>query len=202
MNERVVITIGREYGSGGREIGEKLSEKLGIGFYDRNILELAAKESGISPENLENEEEKAANPLWEPYVPYGISAGNLSEKLFDLESKIILEKAKEESCVIVGRCSDVILRDFENAVHVFIYSDMEDKIERVMKRDSKMERQHAIKTIKKYDKIRRTYYQYYTEYLWGSKEGQDLLINSGKTGIDGAVELICSYLKIRGLSPE
>lgn len=192
MTKRCIITIGREYGSGGREIGEKLAEKLGISFYDRNFLEMAALETGHSEDSLSAKDEIAERR----YFPY--NAENLSEELFAIQSRIMVEKAKSESCVIVGRCSDVILKDFANVVHIFIYAQEEDRIRRVMERN-RLDEVKAKKLMKKTEKIRRSYYQYYTDGVWGSRENKDLLINSSKTGIEDSVDVIIAYLKIRGL---
>lgn len=190
--KRCIITIGREYGSGGREIGEKLAERLGVSFYDRNLLNLAAQQSGISEEQFSEKDERAERR----YFTYG--AENLSEELFHLQSQIMLDKAREESCVIVGRCSDIVLKNYAHAVHIFIYADEEDKIIRIRERNN-LDEIKARKLMRQTEKIRSSYYHYYTDSEWGSRENKDLLINSSKTGIDGAVELIISYLKIRGL---
>lgn len=192
MKKRCIITIGREYGSGGREIGEKLAGKLGIAFYDRNFLEMAALETGYSEDSLSEQDETVDTTLF----PY--KKENLSEELFDIQSRIMIEKAKSESCVIVGRCSDVVLKDFANVAHIFIYANEEDRIRRIMERNQ-LDEVKAKKLMKKVEKIRRSYYQYYTDCDWGSRENKDLLINSSITGIDGTIEVIISYLKVRGM---
>ncbi|MDD2971481.1 MAG: cytidylate kinase-like family protein [Lachnospiraceae bacterium] len=197
MGEKFVVTIGREFGSGGNEIGKKLAEKLGIGFYDRNMLNIVAEKSGIKEQFLEREDERASNPFDEPYIPYGIDTGSLSERLFKMQTKLIKEKVEEESCVIVGRCSDYILRNMERACHVFIYADLGDRIARVMERHH-VDEDSAYKIIKKQDKIRRSYYQYYTDHKWGTQEGKDLMINKSSTGVDIAVNIIIQYLKGKG----
>ena len=130
MTKRCIITIGREYGSGGRIIGEMLAEKLGIAFYDRKFLEMAAIETGYSEDDLSEQDEF----IEKKYFPY--KTENLSEELFEIQSRIMIEKAKSESCVIVGRCSDIILKDFANVVHVFIYADEDDRIQTIMKRNN------------------------------------------------------------------
>ena len=117
MAKKCIVTIGREYGSGGREIGEKLAEKLGFSFYDRNLLGLVSEQSGVSEDSLSERDER----LERHHFPYRIET--MSEELFHLQSNIMLKKAREESCVIVGRCSDIVLKDFANTVHIFIYAD-------------------------------------------------------------------------------
>lgn len=191
MKKRCIVTIGREYGSKGRIIGEMLAERLQVAFYDRKILELAAIEMGYSEDDLAEQDEFVEKK----YFPY--KTENLSEELFQVQSKIIIEKAKSESCVIVGRCSDVILKDFANVVHIFIYGDEDDRIRTIMERN-RLDEVKARKELKKVEKMRKYYYQYYTDTEWGTRENKDLLINSSILGAEGAVELIISYLKIRG----
>ena len=190
MTKRCIVTIGREYGSGGREIGEKLAEKLGISFYDRHFLEMASLETGYSEDDLSEQDEIADKN----YYPY--RRENLSEELFRIQSRIMIEKAKSESCVIVGRCSDIVLKDFANVAHIFVYAHEDDRIRRVMERHN-LDEVKARKLMKKTEKIRRSYYQYFTDCEWGDRENKDLLINSSITGIDESVEVIIAYLKIR-----
>lgn len=191
MTKRCIVTIGREYGSGGREIGEKLAEKLGISFYDRQFLEMASLETGHSEDILSQQDEIADRN----YYPYRTE--NLSEELFGIQSRIMIEKAKSESCVIVGRCSDIVLKDFANVVHIFIYAHEDDRVRRVMQRHN-LDEVKARKLMKKTEKIRRSYYQYFTDCDWGDRETKDLLINSSVTGIDKSVDVIIAYLKVRG----
>ncbi len=191
MTKRCIVTIGREYGSGGREIGEKLAEKLGISFYDRQFLEMASLETGHSEDALAEQDEIADKN----YYPYRTE--NLSEELFRIQSRIMIEKAKTESCVIVGRCSDIVLKDFAIVAHIFIYAHEDDRTRRVMKRHN-LDEVKARKLMKKTEKIRRSYYQYFTDCEWGDRENKDLLINSSVTGIDESVEVIIAYLKVRG----
>lgn len=191
MEKRCIITIGREYGSGGREIGEKLAEKLGISFYDRQFLEMASLETGHTEDALSAQDEIAERN----YYPYRTE--NLSEELFKIQSRIMIEKAKSESCVIVGRCSDIVLKDFANVVHIFIYAHEDDRVRRIMQRNN-LDEVKARKLMKKTEKIRKSYYQYFTDCDWGDRENKDLLINSSVTGIDKSVEVIIAYLKVRG----
>ena len=191
MTKRCIVTIGREYGSGGREIGEKLAEKLGISFYDRQFLEIASLETGHSEDILAGQDEIADKN----YYPYRTE--NLSEELFRIQSRIMIEKAKSESCVIVGRCSDIVLKDFANVVHIFIYAHEQDRVKRIMERRN-LDEVKARKLMKKTEKIRRSYYQYFTDCDWGDRENKDLLINSSVTGIDQSVDVIIAYLKVRG----
>lgn len=198
MKKKVTITIGREYGSGGREIGEKLAEKLDMLFLDKNILNEISQKSGISLDKLLENDEKPSSMLQEPFIPYDFDAESLSERLFDMQAELIQEKYNEHSCVVVGRCADVILAFQEDVVNVFIYADMEDKIYRIMKLHNISDRQKAAKLIKKTEKIRRNYYQYYTDENWGDKRNKALMINTSQTGVDGAVALIIAYLQQKG----
>ncbi len=198
MKKNVTVTIGREYGSGGREIGEKLAERLGMQFFDKNILNEISKKSGISMDELMKNDEKPSSLLKEPFIPYDFDAESLSERLFDMQAEFIQEKYHEASCVVVGRCADVVLAYQEDVVNVFIYADMDDKIDRIMNLHHIADRQKTAKLIKKTEKIRRNYYQYYTDESWGDKKNKALMINTSLTGVDGAVELIVSYLRIKG----
>ena len=154
-------------------------------------MELAALETGHS-EDLLSEQDEIADKKFYPY-----RTENLSEELFRIQSRIMIEKAKSESCVIVGRCSDVVLKDFANVVHIFIYANEEDRVRRVMQRHN-LDEVKARKLRKKTEKIRSSYYQYFTDSDWGNRENKDLLINSSVTGIDQSVDVIIAYLKVRG----
>lgn len=186
----LVITIGREYGSGGREIGEKLAKELGFAFYDKELLKAVADKSGLKEDVIRKADEEASNPLFAPYYPPSIDPGSVNDRVFKMQSDFIKEKAETENCVIVGRCANYILEDHENIVRVFIYADLEKRINRIMTRHGLVDRDLAIKLIKKTDKHRRSYYQFYSEMKWGRTEGQDLMINSGLLGIDGTVALL------------
>lgn len=191
----IVVTIGREYGSGGREIGEKLAKELGFTFYDKELLRIVAEKSGIQEQVLKKADEAASNPLFAPYYPPSIDPGSLNDRVFKMQSDIIKEKAATENCVIVGRCANYVLEDHDNCIRVFIYADIEKRINRIMTRHGLVDRDVAIKLIKKTDKNRRSYYQFYSEMKWGRIEGQDLLINSGLLGIDGTVALLKNIVK-------
>ena len=203
--ERFIITIGRQFGSGGRAVGEMLAQKLGISFYDKELISLAAKDSGISPEVFEGVDEKAANSLL-----YSLSTGMYSfgsgfsvmgdlpvnDKLYLLQHKIIKEIAENESCVIVGRCADYVLRDNPNCINVFIYADMEYRKQEAVKRHG-IDKARAEHIINKTDKSRANYYSFYSGQKWGMAENYDLCINAGKLSEEKIVDLIISYLHMR-----
>lgn len=194
--ENIVITIGREYGSKGREIGEKLAAELGFNYYDKKILQLTAERSGLTEKILEKADETAANPLFAPYYPPGIDAGSVNDRVFKVQSDIIREKAQTESCVIVGRCANYVLADAPNCLRVYVFADLDTRISNIMASQGIQDREVAARVIKKNDKTRRAYYQYYTDWKWGGAEGYDILINSKTMGIDGAVELLKQQVEI------
>ena len=192
----VVITISREYGSGGRQIGEQLAKELGFAFYDKDLLKIVAEKSGIDEEVIRKADEEAANPLFATYYPPHLDPGSFNDKVFKMQADLIREKAATENCVIVGRCGNYILEDAENAVHVFIYADEEAKITRTMERHQ-IGRDEAEKRIKKMDKQRRTYYQYYTEWKWARTEGFDIMLNSSALGVDATVAAIKAIVEAK-----
>lgn len=198
LTKKLVLTVGREYGSGGRVIAETVGKELGIPVYDKNMLAMVAKKSGMNTDVLESEDERLANPFFEPYIPYGIDTGSMSERLFTMQANIIRQKAAEDSCIFVGRCSDDILRDCEDCFHIYVYAPRIDRIKRIMEVEDIADSLAAEKILKKIDKQRKSYYQFYSDRKWGSTEGKDLMINSSTTGIEGAASLILSFLSIKG----
>lgn len=205
----MVITIARQYGSGGRAIGKMLADDLKIKFYDKELINLAARESGISPEIFEQYDEKATNSLLYALSigaaasmgDYGISPQiPINDKLFLLQHDII-RKVSAEPCVIVGRCADHVLADRKDCVKVFIYADMESRIKYAVD-IHKVPQEKARSIIKNVDRSRRNYYNYYADQKWGEPENYDLCINSGKIGVDKCAGLIKAYLKLRGMYEE
>jgi cytidylate kinase len=206
MNKKLIVTIGRQYGTGGREIGEKLAEKLGVKCYDKELLTLAAKESGLCEEILETHDEKPTSSFLYSLVMDTYSVGMpssgfmdipVSQKVFLAQFDTIKRLAERESCVIVGRCADYALEDYPNLTSVFIHASMQDRIARIKKRyDLKDDK--AKDLILKMDKKRASYYNYYSSKKWGDARSYDLSINSGAIGIEGAVELLSKYLEMRG----
>lgn len=194
----MVITIGRQYGSGGHEIGEKLAKKLDIEFYDKELLKIAAKESGMCQEIFENFDEKPTTSFLYSLVmdPYsiGYNASNfdmpINHKVFLAAFEAIKKTADQGPCVIVGRCADYALHDYKNLLSAFIYAPIEDRIERVKARTTDIREDKIKDTILKQDKSRASYYNYYTTKRWGAVDSYDLCINSSLLGIDGTVELL------------
>ena len=196
MGNNVIITIGREYGSGGFEIGKKLAERLGIAFYDKNLIDEVAKKSGIQVSTIHKGDEKAASPWFNPVF----KNGTLNDRIFWAQSDVIREIADKESCVIIGRCADYILRDYDNVIKVFIQAPSEDRVQRVADKYLIEVPGEAKKEIIKTDKQRRAYYEFYTDNTWGGRKHGDLIINSSVLGIDGTVDLLVDFVlrKVNG----
>ena len=191
---KYVITISREYGSGGRFIGKLVAEKLGISFYDSELLTKASDLSGISKTCLENYDETKESAFSYAQGLYGMDM-SLGQKVFLAQFDAIKKIASQESCVIVGRCADYVLKDNPNVVKVFICAPLEDKIERAITY-YKINPAKAASIIAKKNKKRRSYYNFYTDKEWGKPDSYDLCINS-KSGIETAVEAVCAYTKRR-----
>lgn len=187
----VIITISREYGSGGRYIGKLVSEKLGIKLYDKEFVEEIAKSTGLSAEYIKDNEQKRTVL---DNLNNGYYAGlTNADELFIKESELIKDVAEKESCIIVGRCADFILKDKENVIRIFINNSMENKIKRATKFYG-MSEEHATKEISRINKLRANHYKYYTENNWKDPSNYDICINSDSIGIDNAVELICDIV--------
>lgn len=192
-----IITIGRQFGSGGHLIGEKLAEKLGFSYYDRKLLDLAAEKSGMSHNAVRDADEKAASPwYYAAMVQSGAPSGMLctNDTIFNIESDIIKEIARTEDAVIVGRCSDYILRNADcELLSVFIYAPLEARIKRTMERDKRSESEAAAK-IKRHDKQRRLYYDFYTDKKWSSHASYNITLDSERFGIDKSADIIISAM--------
>ena len=192
-----IITIGRQFGSGGREVGQKLAEKLGIPFYDKELLKIAARDSGICEELFENFDEKPTNSFLYTLVmdPYSLGFGTsgelpLNHKVFLAAFDTIKSIAeKDGTCVFVGRCADYALRDYSNVVNAFIYADIDDRIKRIAKKYELTDAK-AKDLIRKEDKSRASYYNYYTSKRWGEMKGYDICLNSSQFGIDNCVDML------------
>lgn len=194
LTKHVVITIAREYGSGGRYIGRLIADKLGIKFYDKDFVTTLSEQTGLSEEYIENNEQRR-NTLDALNNGYYFNLSN-SDELFVKESKLIKELAEKESCVIIGRCSDFILKDNEDTINIFVYSNMEDKIKRVVERYG-LNQKDAEKEIKNIDKQRSNHYKHYTGKKWGENQNYDLCINSDALGVEKSADLICEMIMNR-----
>ncbi len=205
--EGSVITISRQYGSGGRFVGKKLAEKLGIPFYDNELISMAAKESGFAESLFENAEKNTTYSLLYSLSMFGTSTGGmyglpLSDKVFLIQSDIIKKVAAEGPCVIVGRCADYVLRDVPDVIHFFLYSDIESRVARAKKYYG-LEEKKAREAIEKTDKKRAAFYNYYTGERWGDIKNYHMAIDTDSVGIDSCVEILASYVKAKdSLRPE
>ncbi len=202
MANNTVITIGRQYGSGGHDIGIKLAESLGIPCYDKELLARAAKDSGLCQELFENHDEKPTNSFLYSLVMDTYSTGYssaafsempLNHKVFLAQFDSIKKIAAEGPCVIVGRCADYALENMPNVVNVFLYADLTSRIVRIARRHELTDAK-AKELIRKTDKGRASYYNYYTSKKWGEAAGYDLCLNTGTLGIEGAIHIIREFI--------
>ena len=203
--KNAVITIARQYGSCGKTIAAMLAKDLGINCYGREILKMASEESGINERLFGMSDEKLKHSvlmklLKRPYegdlIPPESSGFVSDDNLFNYQAKVIKELAESESCVIVGRCADYVLRDFPNVISVFIHADREFCLEQAMERNS-MSLKEMQRFIEKTDKYRGDFYKYYTGHEWSDARNYDLCLNSGKKKKKKCVEEIKAYMKVR-----
>lgn len=203
--KNAVITIARQYGSGGKTIAAMLAKDLGVNCYGREILKMASEESGINERLFGMSDEKLKHSglmklLKRPYegdlIPPESSGFVSDDNLFNYQAKVIKELAESESCVIVGRCADYVLRDYPNVISVFIHADREFCLEQAMERNS-MSLKEMQRFIEKTDKYRGDFYKYYTGHEWSDARNYDLCLNSGKLGFQKCVEEIKAYMKVR-----
>lgn len=193
-----IITIGRQFGSGGHEIGERLAENLNLPFYDNALIDIAVDYGNISSDELKNADEKRPGSLL--YTIFENSNAKtgyhlpVQDAMYNLQSEVIRSLAEKESCIIVGRCAGYILKGRKDTISVFIHADMDYRIDRICSRQN-CSRKDAINKIKKTDKNRSYYYNYYTDQKWGDIGSYDLSLNSSKLGIDGCVDILTKLLK-------
>ena len=202
--DKFVVTIARGFGSGGRTIGKMLSEKLGVKFYDKELLRIASDESGINEALFGQSDEKTKNGLFgKPGVYKGgvIAPGKSGfiseENLFNYQAMVIKKLASEESCVIVGRCADYVLRGEPHVVRVFIYADEEQCIKNAAEVKGITDRKEAIKTIASTDKERAAYYKAHTGREWIDARNYDLCLNSGELGFSKCVDIITDFIRTK-----
>ncbi len=202
----MIITIGREFGSGGKYIGERLAEELNLKLYDAELIERVSKERNINIRTLNENDEKHKKSFWYTLAMASMSmydsVNSLTElpeddKVFIEQSKVIEEIADEDNSVIIGRCSNVILKDRKNAIHVFVYAqDEKFKIERKVE-FAGLDEKKALKLMRKKDKERAAYYNYYTNKVWGARDSYDLLVDSSKLGIENTIKLIKEFVLMK-----
>ena len=204
MAKKLIITIARQYGSGGREIGEIVAKKLGIPLYDKEIINDAAAKGELNTDIIKKADESAANSLL-----YTLAMGSnvigttmhfgykmpINDRLFLLQSEVIKGYAAKGSCVVIGRCSDYVLREEKNILRLFIYGDIEHRQKRVAERHPELKSSQIIDTINKTDKRRSSYYNFYTGNKWGKYDNYDMAINSSTLGIEGTAQIIVAAVK-------
>lgn len=204
MDAKIILTIGRQFGSGGREIGQKLAKALGIAYYDKELMQVAAKESGLCEEVFEKADERASSGLSYAFTmgysfmgmltPYPDILSN--DGLFKLQSDAIRKLAASESCILVGRCADYILREDKDCLSFFIHSSMETRIQRIVERQGVTVEQ-ARELMNKTDKSRAAYYNYYTNKTWGAASSYNFSIDASVLGIDETVSFIKNFVERR-----
>ncbi len=201
MDKNIIINVGRQIGSGGRVIAKLLADEFGGKYYDREILCMAAKESGISEKFFEqNDEQKGFfHSLFHMHAPHMSDScfygtGMSQEELFKVQSDAIRDAAEEGPCVFVGRCADYVLRDFKHVTNVFITADLEQRAAEVMKR-MKCDAETAKKQIANQESERAKYYNYYTGKKWGHSSSYDLCVNSSLLGVEGTANFIAEFIR-------
>jgi cytidylate kinase len=204
MERKYVITIGRQLGSGGRIIGEKLASRLGISFYDKELIQIASQESGVGREFFEQADEKRLYSVFgglfglkgtiaeEPFSTYYLN----NETLFKIQSDVIRKLAEKGSCLFVGRCADYVLSGNPRSLNIFITADIADRVRRIAEQQ-KLSPEKARDYIEKADKKRAAYYNYFSSKPWGLAETYHLCINSSILGLDETVEFIASFASLR-----
>jgi cytidylate kinase len=202
--KQFVVTIGRQPGSGGKEVAEVLARELGVKVYDKALLQEAAQASGFDASLFEKADECESTSLFggifsihgsiSEYLTGGSCIDN--DKLFEIQSETICNIAQNESCIIVGRCAEYVLRDHPAMLSVFITADHNDRVERIMRGEG-LERNDAIEFIEKNDKKRRSYHDYYATTHWGEASSYDLCVNLSRLGVDGTVEFLKQYIAKR-----
>ncbi len=206
MNDNIVVTIARQYGSGGHEVGEILAKEHNLVFHDKSLIELAAQKSGIDMELLKKADEDVT-----PSFLYSIAVGNYSvyplainmspyempinDKLFNLQADIIKEEADKAPSVFVGRCADYILNNHKKIIKVYIYADINERAKRIARLENISESDARV-LIYKNDKRRANYYNYYTSLKWGKSDNYNLMIDTGALGVEGAAKIIGEYIKL------
>lgn len=205
-NKKFVITIGRQFGSGGRELGKLLASTFGIEYYDKELLQEAAKQAGMSPEFFAQSDERAPSFLsgmfavgtgYNPASCYSCSSSLTGDSVYCAQSEFIRKIANEKSCVIVGRSADYVLREHPRCVNIFVHSSEEDCIARIMRRGDKPTPEQARTIAHKTNKLRANYYNFYTDKRWGDAASYDLTLNTSLLKMEDAVAIIAEYIRRR-----
>lgn len=200
MASQLYVTIGRQFGSGGREVGRKVAQALGVPYYDKELLKVAAEKSGLSHEFLSSYDEKPTNSflyslvMGQQNMLFGARGTTVEQMASQAQREAVLSVAEQGSCVIVGRCADHILRDKPGLVRVFICASDDARVERICRRDGVSEKE-AREKMKKMDKARAAYYSFHTDRQWAAAGNYDLCVSSSLRGIDAAADLILRFCR-------
>ena len=191
-----IITISREFGSGGRFVGEEVAKKLGIAYYDKNVINEIAEKSGLSPEYIQENAELSPKKGMFAYALAGrdITGRSVEDMVHEAQRKVILELAEKASCVIIGRNADYILKDSDDVLNVFIHGNMPEKTQRII-RLYNVDEKKAVKMMADTDKRRMTNYNFYTEHKWGKASNYTLCLNSSQLGYDRCEKIIMECIK-------
>lgn len=193
MAKQFIISIGREYGSGGRVIAEELAKRYNVNLYGKNLLDLVAEEKNLNLNELKKYDEKARN-VWLSRSIDGYSNSN-EDTVAQMQFDYLKERAESgESFIVLGRCADYILREYEGLIKIFVTGEMDTKVKRIASIE-KLRYDDAKALVEKRNKLRRSYHNHYSKYKWGDSRYYDLLINTSKVGIDNATDVIDSYIK-------
>ncbi|MBD5199040.1 MAG: cytidylate kinase-like family protein [Bacteroides sp.] len=210
-NDSFAITIGRQFGSGGRELGKALARAFGIAYYDKELLVEAARQAGLATEFFENSDEKAPSFLsgifpfnmgMNPGVMYGGSTSISDDSIYNTQSDVMRRLASTGSCVIVGRTADYVLRDHPRAVHLFVSAPEDECVKRIMKRGDCHDETAARTKLHKINKLRSNFYNFYTDKRWGDSSSYDLCFDSSRLPAEDAVHVVAEYIRRRfGIDP-
>ena len=196
MDKRVVVTISREFGAEGHEIGKVLADRLGIPLYDKDILGRAAKEKGITQTSLQDADEKVSERFFEPYLLLSMGINNKNDQLFAVEEQIIRDVAAIRSCVIVGRLSDFLLRNEPDVIKVLVFAPLEFRVANIKDKYG-MTESAAKKMVSRMDMARKNYCAYYSNGKWRQDSGKDILLNRESLGIQGCADILEAAVKAK-----
>ncbi|MDD3173348.1 MAG: cytidylate kinase-like family protein [Herbinix sp.] len=194
MSDKFVITIARQFGSLGRPIARKVSERLGIEYYDREIVDLAAKKLNLPASDISDNEESAKSAFFNMSYPLGMGTTEIQDTIYSTQKKVIIDLAEKESCIIVGRCADYILNDYKNIINVFIYAPYTDRLRNCVE-SLNMQPDEAKKMIADIDKAREAYHKHYCGYSMSDKDHKHVMLDSSLLGVDGTCEVLVNIIQ-------
>jgi cytidylate kinase len=196
MSDKFVVTIARQFGSLGRPIARKVSEKIGIEYFDRDIVDLAAKKLNLPVSAISDNEESAKSAFFNMSYPLGMGTTSIQDAIFTAQKKIVIDLAEKESCIIVGRCADYILNDYKNIINVFIYAPYADRLRNCVE-SLNMQPEEAKKMIADVDKAREAYHRHYCGYSMSDKDYKHVMLDSSLLGVDGTCDVLVDIIRKR-----